>query len=221
MKQKKVPMRTCVVTKEKYPKKELIRVVRDNTGKVTVDNSGKQNGRGAYLKKDLEVVDMARKTKALEKYLEVLIPEEVYEELEKAINKFEKSNKEKALIISQTTFSLETFENIVEKIKQKLPKGNIEVHNTICTATKQRQEETEKIAKQVDAMIIIGGKHSSNTNKLYELAKKYCNIVLFIETEKELDEKILNGVNAVGVMAGASTPNESIEKVVEKLKRMC
>ena len=82
MKQKKVPMRTCVVTKEKYPKKELIRVVRDNTGKVTVDNSGKQNGRGAYLKKDL-----ARKTKALEKYLEVLIPEEVYEELEKAINK--------------------------------------------------------------------------------------------------------------------------------------
>ena len=87
MKQKKVPMRTCVVTKEKYPKKELIRVVRDNTGKVTVDKSGKQNGRGAYLKKDLEVVDMARKTKALEKYLEALIPEEVYEELEKAINK--------------------------------------------------------------------------------------------------------------------------------------
>ena len=61
MKQKKVPMRTCVVTKEKYPKKELIRVVRDNTGKVTVDKTGKQNGRGAYLKKDLEVVDMARK----------------------------------------------------------------------------------------------------------------------------------------------------------------
>ena len=87
MKQKKVPMRTCVVTKEQYPKKESIRVVRDNTGKVTVDKTGKQNGRGAYLKKDLEVVDMARKTKALEKYLEVLIPEEVYEELEKAINK--------------------------------------------------------------------------------------------------------------------------------------
>ena len=87
MKQKKVPMRTCVVTKEKYPKEEIIRVVRDNTGKVTVDKTGKQNGRGAYLKKDLEVVDMARKTKALEKYLEVLIPEEVYEELEKAINK--------------------------------------------------------------------------------------------------------------------------------------
>lgn len=87
MKQKKVPMRTCVVTKEKCMKKDLIRVVRDNLGNVFVDESGKANGRGAYLKKDLEVVNKARNTKALEKYLEVLIPEEVYEELEKIINK--------------------------------------------------------------------------------------------------------------------------------------
>lgn len=62
-------------------------MVRDNIGKVSVDETGKANGRGAYLKKDLEVVDMARKTKALEKYLEVLVPEEVYEELENIINK--------------------------------------------------------------------------------------------------------------------------------------
>lgn len=87
MKLKKIPMRTCVVTKEKYPKKDLIRVVRDNTGKVTVDLTGKLNGRGAYLKKDIEVVNMARKSKALEKYLEVLVPEEIYEELENIINK--------------------------------------------------------------------------------------------------------------------------------------
>ncbi len=85
MKPRKIPMRTCVVTKEKCPKKELIRVVRDNLGNVSVDLTGKANGRGAYLKKDLEVVDMARKTKALEKYLEVLVPEEIYEELEKVI----------------------------------------------------------------------------------------------------------------------------------------
>lgn len=85
MKPKKIPMRTCVVTKEKYPKKELIRVVRDNTGKVTVDETGRANGRGAYLKMDLEVVEKARKSKALERYLEVLIPEEVYEELENII----------------------------------------------------------------------------------------------------------------------------------------
>lgn len=86
MKPKKIPMRTCVVTKEKYPKKELIRVVRDNLGNVSVDVTGKVNGRGAYLKKSIEAVNMAKKTKVLEKYLEVLIPEKVYEELEKAIN---------------------------------------------------------------------------------------------------------------------------------------
>lgn len=85
MKPKKIPMRTCVVTKEKCPKKELIRVVRDNLGNVSVDLTGKANGRGAYLKMDLSVVDKARKTKALERYLEVLIPEVVYEELENVI----------------------------------------------------------------------------------------------------------------------------------------
>ena len=85
MKQKKIPMRTCVVTKEKCMKKDLIRVVRDNLGNVTVDLTGKANGRGAYLKKNLEVVSQARKTKVWERYLEVLIPEEIYEELEKII----------------------------------------------------------------------------------------------------------------------------------------
>ena len=85
MKQKKIPMRTCVVTKEKCMKKDLIRVVRDNLGNVTVDLTGKANGRGAYLKKNLEVVSQARKTKVLERYLEVLIPEKIYEELEKII----------------------------------------------------------------------------------------------------------------------------------------
>ena len=69
MKQKKIPMRTCVVTKEKCMKKDLIRVVRDNLGNVTVDLTGKANGRGAYLKKNLEVVSQARKTKILERYL--------------------------------------------------------------------------------------------------------------------------------------------------------
>lgn len=86
MKQKKIPMRTCVVTKEKYPKKELIRVVRDNLGNVSVDLTGKSNGRGAYLKKDLEVIEKAMNTKILERYLEVLIPQEIYEELKKVIN---------------------------------------------------------------------------------------------------------------------------------------
>lgn len=86
LKQKKIPMRSCVVTKEKYPKKELIRVVRDTDGIVRVDITGKVNGHGAYLKKDLEVVEKARKTKILDRYLNIDVKEEVYEELEKIIN---------------------------------------------------------------------------------------------------------------------------------------
>ena len=86
MRQKKVPMRTCVVTKEKCLKKDLVRVVRDNQGKVSVDLTGKANGRGAYLKKDLEVIKKAKDSKILERHLEVLIPEEIYEELENIIN---------------------------------------------------------------------------------------------------------------------------------------
>lgn len=81
MKQRKIPMRTCVVTKEKCPKMELIRVVRTPENEVIIDLKGKANGRGAYLKKEKEVFDKAKKTKVLNKYLEVDIKEELYEEL--------------------------------------------------------------------------------------------------------------------------------------------
>ncbi|MGM9878881.1 MAG: RNase P modulator RnpM [Bacilli bacterium] len=85
MKVKKVPMRTCVITKEKYPKKELIRVVRTPDSNILIDDVGKANGRGAYLKKDKEVIEKARKTKALERHLETKIPDEIYDELLKHI----------------------------------------------------------------------------------------------------------------------------------------
>ena len=78
---KKVPMRSCVVTGEKLEKKELIRVVRDNTGRVFVDLSGKANGRGAYLKKDKDVINKAKKNKILDRRLEVEVPDELYEEI--------------------------------------------------------------------------------------------------------------------------------------------
>ena len=81
MKQKKIPMRTCVVTNEKYPKKELIRVVRTPEGNIIVDETGKANGRGAYLKKDKEVIEKARKNKILEKHLEIKIEDNIYDEL--------------------------------------------------------------------------------------------------------------------------------------------
>lgn len=82
---KKIPLRTCVVTKEKLPKKELIRVVRTKEGNVTVDESGKANGRGAYLKKDKEVFKLAKKNKILNRHLEVEVKDEIFEELEKLI----------------------------------------------------------------------------------------------------------------------------------------
>lgn len=104
---------------------------------------------------------------------------------------------------------------------QKIIPENLEIKNTICNATKQRQEETKKLAKHVELMIVVGGKHSSNSNKLYELARKYCKKILFVETEKEIDMNEIKGINKIGIMAGASTPEESIQKVVEKLHNMC
>lgn len=86
MKQRKIPMRTCVVTREKYPKNELIRVVRTPEGNVLVDASGKQNGKGAYLKLDETVINKARQSKVLDRTLEVTVPDNIYEELLGLIN---------------------------------------------------------------------------------------------------------------------------------------
>lgn len=82
---RKVPMRTCVVTREKYPKQELIRIVKNNDNQVFVDLTGKSNGRGAYIKKDLDVLAKAIKTKVLEKHLEIPIDNTIYEELKEII----------------------------------------------------------------------------------------------------------------------------------------
>lgn len=78
---KKMPERTCVITKEKTLKKDLLRIVRDKEGNVSIDLTGKANGRGAYLKKDSEVIEKAKKTKALERILEVTISDNIYEEM--------------------------------------------------------------------------------------------------------------------------------------------
>lgn len=85
MKARKIPMRSCVVTHEKYPKGELIRVVRTPEGNVVIDETGKQNGRGAYLKKDIAVIEKAEKNKILSKHLEINVPKEIFDELKKLI----------------------------------------------------------------------------------------------------------------------------------------
>ena len=87
MKQKKVPMRTCIVTREKYEKKDLLRIVKNNEGQVFVDETAKANGRGAYIKKDIEVLDKAIKTKVLDRNLETTISDDVYEEIRKIIER--------------------------------------------------------------------------------------------------------------------------------------
>ena len=84
---KKIPMRTCVVSGEKLQKKELIRVVRDKDGNVSVDLTGKANGRGVYLKKDIEIVEKAKKSKILDKKLEVNVPDNIYDELKEVVSK--------------------------------------------------------------------------------------------------------------------------------------
>ena len=84
---KKIPLRTCVVTHEKLEKKDLIRVVRTPNGEVLIDESGKLNGRGAYLKKDTDVINKAEKNKILNKHLEVEVKKEVFDELKRLIEK--------------------------------------------------------------------------------------------------------------------------------------
>ena len=86
MKVKKIPMRSCVVTREKCEKRDFIRIVRTPEGEVKIDLNGKMNGRGAYIKKDATVVDKARKSKVLERHLEVNVPYTIYDELKKIIS---------------------------------------------------------------------------------------------------------------------------------------
>ena len=86
MKMKKIPMRTCVITNEKLPKSELIRVVRTPEGEIVIDSTGRVNGRGAYLKSDLEVFEKAKKNKALNRHLEVEVPDSIFEELKSYVD---------------------------------------------------------------------------------------------------------------------------------------
>ena len=142
------------------------------------------------------------------------------EETEKAVQSLEKTGLKNLLIISQTTYNLQIFEEIVNKIKQDLEEKNIniEIKNTICKATELRQKETEKISKEVDVMIIVGGKNSSNTTKLYDISNKNCQNVIFVQNSEELDIKKIKNFEKIGIMAGASTPKESIDEIIKKLE---
>ena len=114
-------------------------------------------------------------------------------------------------VVSQTTFNYNKFQELVEIF---LKKGyDISVVNTICNATEERQTEAKDIAAKVDAMIVIGGKHSSNTRKLYEICCKECAHTCLIQTLDDLHLELPKAVRLVGITAGASTPNKLIEEV--------
>mgnify|MGYP001852261238 FL=1 len=126
------------------------------------------------------------------------------------------SKNRKICVVSQTTFNYNKFKDLVEIIKKK--SYDIIVLNTICNATKERQTEAESIAESVDAMIVIGDKHSSNTQKLFEICHRACNNTYYIQTLDDLDLNQLGSVETVGITAGASTPNNIIEEVQNNVR---
>ncbi len=134
----------------------------------------------------------------------------VIENTEEA-NNYSASNNQKVCIVSQTTFNYNKFKDLVEIISKK--GYDIIVLNTICNATEERQVEASRVASQVDAMIVIGDKHSSNTQKLFEICKDECENTYYIQTLDDLDTQSLQFFGSVGITAGASTPNNIIEEV--------
>ena len=118
---------------------------------------------------------------------------------------------EKLCVVAQTTFNYKKFQDLVENFSKK--GYDILVLNTICNATQERQVEAKQVASQVEAMIVIGGKHSSNTQKLYDICKTECKNTYYIQTLGDLDPECVSSVRSVGITAGASTPNNIIEEV--------
>lgn len=139
--------------------------------------------------------------------------------ISEVIRLFENSSKTKLAVISQTTYSMIKFGQLVEELKNQLSEYELNIDNTICSATELRQKETSKLANEVDAMIIIGGKNSSNTKKLYDIASSKCGNTFIVETISDLDTD-MTCYDVVGVMAGASTPKESIDDVVRYLENV-
>lgn len=141
-------------------------------------------------------------------------------EVAQAVKTFKQCNIPKLVVLAQTTYSIEKFDRITKMIEKKISgKTEYIVHKTICEATRLRQEETSRISKQVEGMIIIGGKNSSNTKKLYEIAKQNCEKVVLVESQKEIVPEQWIECEKIGIMAGASTPKDSIDEVVQIIEK--
>ena len=139
------------------------------------------------------------------------------EELKKYIEEkgIDELTKKPLVTVAQTTIRKEIYEDVINKLSEM---GlDIEVNQTICSATKDRQEGCMETAKNVDCMVVVGDKKSSNTKKLMEIAKKYCNKAYFVENLTDLPLKELEKYNRIGVAAGASTPASAIKEVISSM----
>ena len=130
-----------------------------------------------------------------------------------AYMEYEKTNLGRVFVVSQTTFSSSEFDKIAEEIKHNFIEADVIIDKTICDATSLRQNEVRSLAKELNNMVIIGGKNSANTKELAEIAKESCENVYHIQTKDDLKNIDFSGIEKIGIMAGASTPKESIEEV--------
>ena len=125
-------------------------------------------------------------------------------------------------IVSQTTFNYNKFKDLVEILSKKRYDNTVlnilNILNTICYATEERQREAKSIAGEVDTMLVVGGRHSSNTQKLFEICKKECENTYYIQTPVDLDSDMFQCSSYVGITAGASTPKKIIEEVQEHVR---
>lgn len=124
----------------------------------------------------------------------------------------------KVCVVAQTTERLEVYNKVVEIVNEKAEE--VQSYNTICSATRERQDSAEELSKEVDLMIVIGGKKSSNSRKLYEISKVNCKNTIFIENKTEIPVELLEDkdVTIIGVTAGASTPDWIINSIIDKIK---
>lgn len=128
-----------------------------------------------------------------------------------AAEKFSAKGGEKLFVVAQTTYNYNKFQDIVEILEKK--GYNVTVRNTVCNATEERQRAARALASMADVMIVIGGKNSSNTGKLYEICREECADTYYIQTQDDLHLELPKSVRLVGIAAGASTPNKLIEEV--------
>lgn len=137
--------------------------------------------------------------------------------IDEAITTYNNSELNKSMVIFQTTYNTIIANEIIEYLKENVI-GELVVNNTICASTELKQNEVKEISKNVDMMIIIGGKNSSNTNKLYDIAKLNCNNTIKIETKEDLKDIIIKE-NKIGIISGASTPKEIVDDVIDYIKK--